>query len=603
MIKKNITINFCGNLYNIDEDAYELLNHYTESIRRYYRTVEGGEEVADDIEARIAELFNEEMAKGVNAINIELTESIIKRIGEIEEITDSGNAGSASGGNGSEGGNAASSNDCNGNEGGATATDKLRSGANAFAEGVADGARSAWDTMRSGKRFFLDTKNKVVAGVLAGCAQYFGGTPFAWRLCFVLAIFMFHGFTKLFHLDTSGMFGLLVVGYFIVAIIAPKAEKPEDVLQMKGKDVTPQNIADEVARQSTNKPSGFSQFVSIMWRLILMFVVFWLVIAFAAMVCSSALFMTDPVHYFGDMFDHWDAASVASVFEAIRQYLIVAFIVVFIALFILIYCCIHAITSSSGRAQAMSVGQRMTWLVAFIGCCTIITFCIVRIVTVVKPVEEKYREAYNKKWEEEWNREHVHDGITYYNDDWEYFEEEGFRVVKAENFGEARFTLHGEYYTGDDDYRYFDACRAGSKELVYHIERADSVAAGKYQLSCVARASKGAKGVYIYYIVEKDSVALDSQKVAVVAEGNEGRNIYSSKEYALPNIGTEMDLEDVMDVNHGKGYGWSYLHTATITVPKGAVVKYGLTTDRNVTGEKCTAEWVSACDFKLKNAN
>lgn len=596
MIKKNITINFCGNLYNIDEDAYELLRHYTESIRRYYRTVEGGEEVADDIEARIAELFEESKASGVNAINIELTESIIKRIGEIEEITDSANSNSG-------GDDANSANAGNRTQDGTTASDRLRNGANAFAEGVADGAKSAWDTMKSGKRYFLDTKNKLVAGVLAGCAQYFGGTPFTWRLVFVLTIFMFHGFTKLFHLDTSGMFLLVVLSYFVVAIIAPKAEKPEEVLLMKGKDVTPQNIADEVSRQTTNKPSGFSQFVSIMWRLILMVIVFWLIIAFAAMVCSSALFLTDPVHYFGDMFDHWDAASVTSVFAAVKQYVIVASTVVYFALFILIYCCIHAITSSSGSAQPMSVSQRMTWLVIFIGCCTIIAFCIVRIVTIVKPVEEKCREANYKKWEEEWNREHVHDGITYYHDDWDYFEFEGFRVVKAENFGEERFTLRGEYYTGDKDYRYFDACRKGNKELVYHIERFDSVAPGNYQLSCVARASKGAKGVYVYAIVEKDGVSLDWQKVAVVAEGNEGRNIYSSKEYALPNIGRETDLEDAIEANHGKGYGWSYLHTATLTVPQGAVVKYGLTTDRNVTGEKCTAEWVSACDFKLEREN
>ena len=32
-MKKNITINLCGRLFNIDEDAYELLRHYTETLR------------------------------------------------------------------------------------------------------------------------------------------------------------------------------------------------------------------------------------------------------------------------------------------------------------------------------------------------------------------------------------------------------------------------------------------------------------------------------------------------------------------------------------------------------------------------------------------
>ena len=38
MIKKNFTINFHGTLIAIDEDAYELLKHYTDTIRRYYST-------------------------------------------------------------------------------------------------------------------------------------------------------------------------------------------------------------------------------------------------------------------------------------------------------------------------------------------------------------------------------------------------------------------------------------------------------------------------------------------------------------------------------------------------------------------------------------
>ena len=32
-MKKNITINLCGRLFQIDEDAYELLQHYFESLR------------------------------------------------------------------------------------------------------------------------------------------------------------------------------------------------------------------------------------------------------------------------------------------------------------------------------------------------------------------------------------------------------------------------------------------------------------------------------------------------------------------------------------------------------------------------------------------
>ena len=58
-MKKNITINLCGRLFQIDEDAYEMLQRYTESLRASFGKEEGGEEIADDIEERIAELFDE----------------------------------------------------------------------------------------------------------------------------------------------------------------------------------------------------------------------------------------------------------------------------------------------------------------------------------------------------------------------------------------------------------------------------------------------------------------------------------------------------------------------------------------------------------------
>ena len=47
-MKKNITINLCGRLYQIDEDAYELLSQYIDALRNYFKKQEGGEEIADD---------------------------------------------------------------------------------------------------------------------------------------------------------------------------------------------------------------------------------------------------------------------------------------------------------------------------------------------------------------------------------------------------------------------------------------------------------------------------------------------------------------------------------------------------------------------------
>ena len=69
-MKKNITINFFGTTYAIDEDAYELLERYISSISSYFSTQEGGEEISEDIERRISELFSELRGNGVEAIDM-----------------------------------------------------------------------------------------------------------------------------------------------------------------------------------------------------------------------------------------------------------------------------------------------------------------------------------------------------------------------------------------------------------------------------------------------------------------------------------------------------------------------------------------------------
>ena len=76
-MKKNITINLCGRLFQIDEDAYELLQQYIESLRQSFGHEEGGEEIVNDIEARIAELFSELNQQGIEAITIEHVKDII----------------------------------------------------------------------------------------------------------------------------------------------------------------------------------------------------------------------------------------------------------------------------------------------------------------------------------------------------------------------------------------------------------------------------------------------------------------------------------------------------------------------------------------------
>ena len=46
-MKKNININLSGQLYAIDEDAYQILKSYLDSMESYFLRQEGGNEIAE----------------------------------------------------------------------------------------------------------------------------------------------------------------------------------------------------------------------------------------------------------------------------------------------------------------------------------------------------------------------------------------------------------------------------------------------------------------------------------------------------------------------------------------------------------------------------
>src|SRR5215218_10215196 len=63
-MKKIININFQGRVIPIEETAYDILKYYIESLRRYFANEEGRDEIINDIESRIAELFTDRIKKG-----------------------------------------------------------------------------------------------------------------------------------------------------------------------------------------------------------------------------------------------------------------------------------------------------------------------------------------------------------------------------------------------------------------------------------------------------------------------------------------------------------------------------------------------------------
>src|SRR5438045_5909025 len=85
-MKKIININLSGRVIPIEDSAYESLQRYIESLRKYFANEEGRDEIINDIESRIAELMNDKIKKGSGAITDADVEEIINSMGRVEDF-------------------------------------------------------------------------------------------------------------------------------------------------------------------------------------------------------------------------------------------------------------------------------------------------------------------------------------------------------------------------------------------------------------------------------------------------------------------------------------------------------------------------------------
>jgi phage shock protein PspC (stress-responsive transcriptional regulator) len=82
---KTININISGTLFQIDEEAFRILRDYLQSINNRFKNVQGGHETIEDIESRIAEIFQSQ--KGLaGVISRENVEAMISIIGKPEDF-------------------------------------------------------------------------------------------------------------------------------------------------------------------------------------------------------------------------------------------------------------------------------------------------------------------------------------------------------------------------------------------------------------------------------------------------------------------------------------------------------------------------------------
>ena len=161
-MKKVININFQGRVIPIEETAYELLKQYIDSLRAYFANEEGRDEIVNDIEGRIAELFSERLKKGTNCITDEDVNAVVASIGRPQDFD-------------------AQESEMNGGAQPKSASSQQQQ----------QSQQSYTYSANTGRgRLYRNADDKILGGVASGLANYLGIDPIISRILF----FVFIGF-------------------------------------------------------------------------------------------------------------------------------------------------------------------------------------------------------------------------------------------------------------------------------------------------------------------------------------------------------------------------------------------------------------------------
>lgn len=661
-MKKNITINLCGRLFAIDEDAYEMLATYEQSLRAYFRQRDGGEEIVDDLEARIAELFDELKAQGTEAINIEHVREVIHRIGKPEEMDEQPNPSPIQGkGAKTGGGGQATTGSSSRNEAGGEAS----------------------------KRLYRNPDDKKMMGVLSGFAAYFGGDVLWWRLGYaaiVLLSFVGSSYNFLWFWPGRALYFniyywgfALIVAYILLAVLMPIAETPEDRLRMKGKEVNPQNLAEEVAqgkpnhftsRESTPNnqyrkdtqpiPSAITEsgtkadggqaatgspyrggtgangsgashgclsllgciggFFSALFAVVTT-LFRWCIYTFGAFVAAMCLMgivclaavALNPVAFLHKFGWFWESSELAAAVPGLTIPFYIFVVAALLFLSITAYAIIHSLLNEFRQMPSMPYRQRIAllvmWIVGLVAAGSALGYGLPQFIDAMDAFTRRVR----LDEETEYRERNLHDGIFVQPHEWEFLQEHGWTLLNVEGCND-RFTAYGEYMTGDRDVRYIDTYDEQHRQRL-RIERTDSLMPGTYRLTCAARAN--GTGACVYVIIGDGKPLF----MEIPATGNTGGDIWEDAEaerylllmkergraaergeadFADENVEIPERVQQLRKANSGKGFGWNYIGTSPIRITKPTVVRYGVSSDPAFTGKTWLGQWFSATDFEVK---
>lgn len=202
-MNKTVNINLAGIIFHVDEDAYGRLSGYLQALKAKFAGEPGGDEIIADVEARMAELFQDRTGDSKQVITRIDVDEVIAILGEPEDYEDLEDEGSSS----------TSSESASFNSSGGSSERKGR------------------------RRIFRNPDDAIVGGVAGGLGAYLNIDPVFIRLIFVVSFFGW---------------GTGFLLYLVLWIIIPEAKTTAEKLEMRGEDVNLSNIERSIKDEIDN---------------------------------------------------------------------------------------------------------------------------------------------------------------------------------------------------------------------------------------------------------------------------------------------------------------------------------------------------------------
>lgn len=189
-MNKTVNINLAGISFHIDEDAFGKLSRYLDAIRNSLKNDDGSEEIMQDIEARIAELFSDKVEGSTQVVTLKMLDEVIEIMGQPEdyEVDDE-------------------------------IFEDVPPSSNTY-------NKSRGSTKN--KKLFRDIDDKYISGVSSGIGHFLGIDSIWIRLLWILLV-------------VAG-FGSPILVYILFWILVPPAITTSDKLKMTGEPVNISNI-------------------------------------------------------------------------------------------------------------------------------------------------------------------------------------------------------------------------------------------------------------------------------------------------------------------------------------------------------------------------